>query len=301
MGKESNGVLTTAGASSTLSTVVHMPVTIEEAWKRKQALGEEAAFIAGGTLMQLQREQGKPFPAHLISLEKITELQGIEKIYTNARYLKIGALTTLADCQSDSSIMAEWPIISQAIKQVASPAVRNRATIAGNISYGIGDTIPALLALDAQVSWYDGAFLHTDLLARYLEKGHHQSNSLLLSILLPEPPAIEEVLGYYRKVGRRESFIPSLVTVSIYARLNREKAINFVRIAVGGGTHQPERLYTVEEYLTGQQLTDEVVEAVYEKVAAAFLPPSDPFVSAEYRQTVAANLIASELESFQQT
>ncbi|WP_077623654.1 FAD binding domain-containing protein [Sediminibacillus massiliensis] len=297
MGKEVNELLTPTSTASTLTTTVHLPGTVEEAWDMKKALGGSSEYIAGGTLMQLQREQGKQFPAHLVSLERIKGLKGIEKIYTDRGFLRIGAMTTLSECLKDRLISDSYSIFYKAVKEVASTAVRNRATISGNICYGIGDTIPGLLALDARVSWYDGAYIQTDSLENYLMK---KEDTLLLSILLPERTKAVRELNFYRKVGRRESFIPSLVTTSIYHCQNIENEATVARIAVGGGTNKPLRLIKIEEYLIGKKLTERVLTEIYQQVFTEFNPASDPFVSGDYRKTTAANLICSAFVQFQE-
>ncbi|MDL4841010.1 FAD binding domain-containing protein [Aquibacillus rhizosphaerae] len=280
-----------------VTTSVSVPTTIEDAFKQKQTLGKAACYIAGGTLIQLKREQGTPLPQHLISLEQIAWMSDIKRLEDSQGYsLMIGVLASLSICQSHPTIREEWPLLSEAIQEVASPAVRNRGTIGGNIIYRIGDTIPALLTLEAKITWFDGDY-RSEILWNFLQKNMLE-DVIITSLSLPSPPIASRTMNFYRKVGRREGFIPSLVTVSAYCCWNSDEQVDYVRLAVGGGANTPKRLERCEQFIIGKKISIEILEELYQKVIEEFFPEPDKFVSTEYQQTVAANLIVSELESF---
>ncbi|MRH44345.1 xanthine dehydrogenase [Aquibacillus halophilus] len=276
------------------------PSNVKEAWEIMNSISSDVSYISGGTLMQLQREQGTPLPENLISLEKIESLRGIKKVVSNGKtMLEIGALTTLADCCSDPLINQEWDLLSISAKSVASPAVRNRGTLGGNVSYRIGDTIPSLLALDAEITWFDGTETYKEPLYDYLKNPPAPAfgnTPVITSFLLPETPVSTKLMSFYQKVGRRESFIPSLVTASAYCCWNSYNEIDYIRLAVGGGANAPIRLKRCERFLKGKVITEEILALVYEEIIDEFKPDSDMFVSASYRKTVVANLIVSKLE-----
>lgn len=271
--------------------------TIEEAWEIKYTYQEKAQYIAAGTLIQLQREQGTPLKANLIRLDHFVNLKGCKWITeNNVMKLEIGALTTLKNLQMNKEVQESFRILIESAGVVASPAVRNRATIGGNVSYRVGDTIPALLALGAQVRWFDAGDVYVDDLAVYLDSQKEHDTALLMAILLPEPKESTHSHTFYQKVGRRESFIPSLVTAALSVGLNVEGRVEYLYIAVGGGATTPIRLPAVEEIVTHNTLSIELLGPVHQKIQDVFQPVSDPFVSPEYRKLVVANLIVSELE-----
>ncbi|WP_117168222.1 FAD binding domain-containing protein [Paraliobacillus sediminis] len=276
---------------------IWQPETIEEAWRIKKTYQEKAQYIAAGTLIQLQREQGTPLKSNLIRLDHFGSLQGCKWITeNNIVKLEIGALTTLKHLQMNKDTLDYFGILVESAGEVASPALRNRATIGGNVSYRVGDTIPALLVLGAQVRWFDDGEVYVDDLAVYLDSQTAQDTALLMAILLPQPQESTHTHTFYQKVGRRESFIPSLVTAALSVGLNLEGRVEYLYIAVGGGATTPIRLPAVEEIVTLNTLAIELLGPVHQKIQDVFQPVSDPFVSPEYRKIVAANLIVSELE-----
>ncbi|MBM7571128.1 FAD binding domain-containing protein [Aquibacillus albus] len=289
----------TTGEEQT-SIMVWKPKQVEEAWELKKRFGDDAKYISGGTLLQMQREQGTPFPGHLISLENIQEMNGISKLEDNCSdaYLRVGALTSLAVCKKDPLIQEGWQLLAESISDIASPAVRNRGTIGGNIVYGVGDSIPALLVLDAKVSWFDGTKLQVDSLWSYL-KNFASNQHIITSLLLPEKSVSIQEKSWFKKVGRRESFIPSLITIAGYCVCDYDQMVVDIKLAVGGGSHHPQRLKICEDILYGSKITDHLLLEAYEAINAEFHPISDPFVSGEYRRTVAANVIVSELLTMQ--
>jgi xanthine dehydrogenase small subunit len=285
--------------SAQLSTHVWTPSTLTEAWEIKQRFGSDSCFISGGTLLQVQQEQGRDYPSHLISLERIQELKGIRKKLDGSRpVLSIGALTPIALCQKDPFIIEKWMILAEAAGVIAAPAVRDRATIGGNISNGFGDIIVALLALDGDGCWFDGKTFKVEKLSHWLENkliSKKGDDSLLTAIFLPEHPVVNKSISFYKKVGRREAFTSSLVTVSGFCGKNKNGEVKFVRLAVGGGESSPQRLVNCEKLLKGSVLTEAHLKKVYLKIVEEVQPASDVFASEEYRKWTAANVIFSEL------
>jgi xanthine dehydrogenase YagS FAD-binding subunit len=93
----------------------------------------KAKVNAGGTdLLGLLRDGCDPnFPEALIDLKSIKNLSYIK---TGARGLRIGALTTLADLVKDASVKKDYPLLWEAAHSVASPNLRNMATVGGNLA-----------------------------------------------------------------------------------------------------------------------------------------------------------------------
>jgi xanthine dehydrogenase YagS FAD-binding subunit len=95
---------------------------------RRLAAGRGAMFIAGGTdLLQLLQDSVIA-PRELIDINSLP-FAGIE-VGDGAR---IGALTRIADVADDAHIRRNWPLLTQALQETASPQVRNMATVGGNL------------------------------------------------------------------------------------------------------------------------------------------------------------------------
>lgn len=283
------------GATMLNSLAVWFPDNVVSAWQLKQQLGSDACIIAGGTLLQTQWQKGMEYPGHLISLEQMKEMQGCENVIFNGEAgIRIGALTTLAACKDHPSLIKKIPLLDEAVKNVAAPAIRNRATIGGNIAGGFGDLIPALFALDASVSFYNGS----DVQSETLSTCRYSSNDLILTtIFVPDRLELDRKSFFYKKHGFREAFTPSIVTISGCCQLNEQKEAVYVRLAAGGGTTQPQRLYECEELLQGSTLTNELLTNLFQAIKAEFHADTDAFTTEDYKKTVVANMIVSKIAS----
>lgn len=92
--------------------------------------GENTAVIAGGTdLVPLMKNGCKRIDS-LVDLSRISDLKRIE---FNTDRLYLGAMATLSDINNNQKIRSEFPAIAVASGHVATPQIRNRATIGGNI------------------------------------------------------------------------------------------------------------------------------------------------------------------------
>jgi NADPH-dependent glutamate synthase beta subunit-like oxidoreductase/CO/xanthine dehydrogenase FAD-binding subunit len=91
-----------------------------------------AAVIAGGTdlLGSLKDAVHSDPPQVLIGLKPVKDLSYVTLEPAGVR---IGALTTLNDIAKDPAIRQTFPLLAQAAASVASPQIRNVATIAGNL------------------------------------------------------------------------------------------------------------------------------------------------------------------------
>ena len=92
--------------------------------------GAEIRFIAGGTtlidLMKLNVEQ----PHTLIDLNRLP-LGAVETLPNGG--LKIGAMVRNSDLAHHSSVLSDYPVLSQALLSGASAQLRNKATTSGNL------------------------------------------------------------------------------------------------------------------------------------------------------------------------
>ncbi|ODT58042.1 MULTISPECIES: xanthine dehydrogenase family protein subunit M [Paracoccus] len=94
-----------------------------------QAVGSPAMMIAGGTnLLDLMKLEVAT-PDALLDINRI----GLGDIAREGAGLRIGALVSNSDCAAHPRIRADWPLLSRAILAGASPQLRNKATMGGNL------------------------------------------------------------------------------------------------------------------------------------------------------------------------
>jgi len=106
--------------------------TIEEAYSLLDKYKGKAVLNAGGTdlLGVLKDEIFPEYPKVVINLKTIS---GLDSISDNNGGLNIGALTKLSDIVSAPLIKERYPALAEAAHTVATPQIRNAATIGGNL------------------------------------------------------------------------------------------------------------------------------------------------------------------------
>ncbi|CAM3713305.1 FAD binding domain-containing protein [Cohnella lubricantis] len=292
-----------------LSPAVWQPQSSGAAVRLKHALGPLGVYTAGSTLLRTQWEAGGgKLPTHLIDL---TAIPGLDRIAVQNGELIIGATARLNDCSSHPVVMERAPLLADAIRQIAGWSVRNQATLGGNAASRVGDAVPALLALDACLVWHDGEKQYTEHIAEWLsvqnwpgmlewvETRDTIGLRLLTSIRIPLPDeyTTKQTRRWfaYHKAGRREAFMPSLVTAAVAAEVGEDGAFADIRITAGGGRTVPLRLTEAERLLRGRRPEAAALRQVHEAVREQYVPEPDPFATDDYRKLTLANLIAAEL------
>ena len=88
-----------------------------------------AEYIAGGTdMVQLLQEYVRR-PDRLVSLAGLLD----NRIEAGPQGLRFGAAATMADVAAHTAVFEQFPVISEALLNSASPQVRNQATMGGNL------------------------------------------------------------------------------------------------------------------------------------------------------------------------
>jgi len=107
----------------------HAPGSIEEAAKILAGEGPDAMILAGGTDLLPNMKRGQQTPEHLVALRHIQPLREIR----NGSGLSIGAGLSLTALLGNESVQQNYTALWQAAKVVATPQLRNMATLGGNI------------------------------------------------------------------------------------------------------------------------------------------------------------------------
>lgn len=278
------------------SPSVWLPQTVEEAWQFKETYGEEAEFVSGGTLVQVKREKLGILAPQLISLHLISALQGMEE--KEAGTLTIGANVTLSQCLSQPLLKEGAPLVTKAISTIGAPAIRNQGTLGGNVVYGIGDTLPALLALEATVTTYNASGYSTVLLEEYL---HDIDSAMLVAVHIPIVVEPKNHYWFYEKVGRREAFVPSTVTVAMCLTWDDTTTFQSARLVVSGSDHPPQRLQASQSVIEASSMDTLDLEQVKTSLQSDITFSGSAFSSGSYLEMVATNLIYHQFKELIQS
>jgi 4-hydroxybenzoyl-CoA reductase subunit beta len=120
---------------------LHTPTDVTEALDILTRHGKEAMIMSGGTDVLIQLGQDVKFPKHVVHLKRVKSLEEIQVADDDG--LIIGTGVRLADVERSPVIQERYPVLAQAASHVASPLIRQAATLGGNI------------CLDAKCWYYD--------------------------------------------------------------------------------------------------------------------------------------------------
>lgn len=107
------------------------PKNLDEAGKLLKKKDASSIAYAGGTDVLGLIKNAIISPENVVNLKSIKNLNKIN--YVKGKELQVGALVTLAEIEEHSGIKDKFTALAQAAHSVASPQLRNIATIGGNI------------------------------------------------------------------------------------------------------------------------------------------------------------------------
>jgi len=263
------------------------PVSLAECLAFLQ-LCPEATLVAGATDLGVEANlRGRRFP-QLLSLEGIPVL----RVFRDAEHeVEIGAALTL------SEVEALWvdapPIAGEWLSLFASPLIRNRATLGGNLATAspVGDGAPLLLALDARVNLASAVGRRTVPLAEFFvdyRKTVLQTGELIVSVTIPKPFAR---YAAFFKVAKRSLDDISTVAAAFAISTDPRGVVEHCRIAFGGVAATPVRVPAAENALAGRLWDATGVSAAQRAIAATLRPLDDHRGSAAYRMAMAQSLV----------
>jgi xanthine dehydrogenase YagS FAD-binding subunit len=87
--------------------------------------------LVGGIMKDWVQGKGFPLPDHLIDLTTVKDLSGIN---VSGNQITIGATTVLTDIIEHQDLQQRVPLLTEAVKTIASPDIRNMGTLGGNIN-----------------------------------------------------------------------------------------------------------------------------------------------------------------------
>lgn len=268
----------------------YSPSTFKEALK---ILNEKDVIIyAGGTdLMVRYKNISSLLPKFDKDLLYIENLKELKEINESSSEIRIGAACKLSYLLQSDCIPQ---ILKQAIKNIASPAIRNMGTIGGNICNAspAGDTLPVLYALDAKVKITSiNNSKETEMKDFILgpKKTILENNEILESIIIPKKN-FNKI--YYQKVGARKASAISKVSFVALAQIEKEEIKN-LRIAIGSVGPSVVRVKEGEDELIGKNIKDinDSINNVQDIYSKKITPIDDQRSTANYRKNVALRLI----------
>ncbi|MFP8954592.1 FAD binding domain-containing protein (plasmid) [Natrialbaceae archaeon A-arb3/5] len=265
----------------------HRPDSLEEALDLSAEHESDLEVISGGTVSMPAMNDGYKFPEKVMDLRSV----GLDYVESENGEITLGATLTLTQTIEE----LDDPFLQDAARHTASWAVRNMATVGGNLFTPppLGDFAVALLARDAEIkiqSQDDDRWI--SLSSFYTGPGQNvlEPEELITEIRFPE----EHGETVYLKQTQQQEPAPPVVTVA--ANLERENGtVETARIAMNGAGPHPMRMEDAEAALEGAELDEETIEAAAEAAAEAANPPEDAVASEWYRQKMVRQQLVNAL------
>lgn len=251
----------------------------------------QGRIIAGGTdLLVKLRQSGQQIPA-VFCLEQLSELQ--QTGWQQDEFC-IGAAVTQQQLLDNAVIRTEFCGLYQALNELASPPIRHAATLVGNICSAspAADSMPPLVALDAKVDIVGPAGCRTLPIAGFISgpgKSCLQPCEFVSGVRLPRLP--QGTISVYHKVGKRKALAIAVASLAAVYRTAADGTLQKVRLAWGSVGPTVVTAQPVEEFLRGKSLSEAVLRQAGELARQAVSPIDDVRASADYRRSLAGNML----------
>lgn len=237
------------------------------------AMGQGSQFFGGGTLMMRSINYGE----HRFSKIVRTNDPVLRSVENAGDRIVIGASVTMSDVMASREISFLAPVA----RSVGGPAVRNMATVGGNLfaRHPYGDFTTALLALEGMVKIAGG---QEQPLEEFLS-GREQFSGIVQSVSILRPSGSD---FKFKKVSRIKPKGVSVLSIAAWVPQAGGRVQN-ARIAFGAMGSTPLRAKAAEQAVNNNSLDSASVDAAVKAVASDFSPPDDALASGWYRSQIA--------------
>jgi 4-hydroxybenzoyl-CoA reductase subunit beta len=214
--------------------------------------GDNITLLAGGTDLVSLIKYGVKKPSSLLDLKKIRSLKSIA---LRDEGLRIGSMVTLTEIANHPGVNTYFPALAQSARSVASPQIRNVATVGGNLfqerrclyfnqseywrknvpacfklegevchqvpgsdtcrALYYSDTAPVLLAFDARAELYDGGNFRTIPLREMIRRHVTGEDKKLLLTGILLPVPPDGTWGRFMKQSLRAAIDFAMVNVAL--------------------------------------------------------------------------------------
>jgi carbon-monoxide dehydrogenase medium subunit len=260
------------------------PPTLAEAVQLLAEHGYEAKILAGGQSLIPAMRFRLAVPGVLIDLNGIP---GMDYVREDNGHLAIGAMTREVHVEDSALVNTKYQLLSDATKVIADPLVRNMATVGGNLAHAdpANDHPAVMLAYNASVIATGPGGQRTIPIDEFfvdLFQSSLQEGEVLTEIRIPRPAAGSG--GAYIKLERKVGDY-AISAAAVQLTMAGDTCTS-ARIGLTNVSPVPMRAHNAERILTGQRITDEVLEETGRAAAAECDPSPDLRGSIAYKRDI---------------
>ncbi|TAN24746.1 MAG: xanthine dehydrogenase family protein subunit M [Actinomycetota bacterium] len=265
--------------------IYHAPSEVEEVLELLSEYGDEAKILAGGQSLMPMLNFRLLAPAHLIDINRVT---GLDNYALGDSGLSVSALVRHRDLELSPETELAYPILHEGLTNIAHVQIRNRGTICGSLAHAdsAAELPSILIALDGRMNVRSKSSRRTvpaEDFFRFHLTSDLDSTELLESVDIPA--MTRNSVGAFDEVTRRKGDF-ALVGAAVVGTWSEQGTIEDCRIVCSGVAPTPLRLKEAEEFISGTDLSDEVLIGVQQLVTESLEPTEDVHTSAEYRKKV---------------
>lgn len=266
---------------------VHTPRALADALELLDEYGSTARVIAGGTDLVPKLRSGRVSVAHLVSLGRVEELDGIGE--TDGGGVVIGGATRIFEVQRHRLVRERFPALHHACSVMATVQIRNMGTVAGNLANGspCADTSGPLLVYDATLEVARrGARRQLPVAALHKGPGSVDlaPGDLITAVHLPTVPPRSG--SAYQRLSARSRVDMAAAGVAALVALDGDGRIAAARIGLSAVSPTPMRCPEAESLLVGAMPNATVIEHAARAAAAEARPIDDVRATSAYRRHV---------------
>ena len=235
----------------------------------------DSRILAGGQSLMPALNFRLDAPDRLIDINRISELSGIT---VTAEGVRIGALTRHAEVERSPIIAEHLPLISEAIRQVAHTAIRNRGTFAGSLALADpAAELPACcLAYDADIIAMGNSGERRIPAAEFflgLYETALAGDEIITAVEFASRNAPRHRFAF-AEISRRHGDY-AMAGLALSAELTNENTLKQPRVALFGVSDRVLRIQPVEEFLQGQEPNQTSADQAAELLDGYFEPAAD--------------------------
>jgi xanthine dehydrogenase iron-sulfur cluster and FAD-binding subunit A len=276
--------------------VYYSPTSVEDALRLLADHGPEARVIAGGTDLIVELQRGTREVEVLIDA---TRIGGLNQVSLDDGMVHVGPTVTHNQAVASELLFKRGYPLALACWRVATPQLRNRGTIAGNLitASPANDTIAALWALDAQLTLRSVDGERTLPFADFYQGVREtamEPNEMVTDIVFPALKPNQR--GTFAKLALRRIHAISVVNAAAVLSFD-EDVVTKARITMGSVAPTVIRAREAESALVGRQLDEESIERAAELAVKATSCIDDIRGSGNYRQEAIKVLVRRVISS----
>lgn len=268
------------------------PERLEEALQLLAEIGGAVGVMAGGTDVLASLSGRHALPRWILDLARIPDLARID---LGPETLVVGSTVTAARLATSTAVAAGCPALALAARSFASPAVRQQATIGGNVMSAAPDATlaVALVAAGARAVLASGeSWRQVPLHSFFMGRRHTATGRHELLIELRVPRAGVEARDFFRALGARAAAARPIVVLA--ARADAEAA-RPITLAAGGVAVAPIRLHETERLIQENGLADPAIELAVKTLDSEITPTDDARSTAACRRLLVGGLLREAL------